>query len=159
MLNKSFYSAKKIYDQIAKQCLRASFEKRETDCFKIYENISRKCYNLLMLVKETSLKEKSKEDEDVKKISESIFGAYFSYNNIDEDYQRDVRSRAMLLQWRDDIDAYGSLKAFSDKIDKKREYCIEDIISILKEVNVLLQADEDTLIEIVQLLDNAFSDK
>ena len=144
MIDKNFYNAKKIYDEIAKLCLMASFEHRETDSFKIYESIARKCYNLLIAVRDISAKEKYEEDDDVKNFNENVFKAYYLFNDIDEDYQRNCSFRAKLLEWRENVNAYDNLKAFSNQEVCEKNGDIEGVVNILKEVLSLLKEGDET---------------
>ncbi len=158
MSNKSFYSAKKIYDEIAKLCLLASFERGETDCFKIYESIDRRCYNLLIIAKNISQKEKLNEADEIKNLNENIFKAYYQNNNGDDDYQKNVCIRAKLLEWKENTNAYENLKAFSGESASKDKLSVNDIINILKEVLSLLKDNdktENTQKRIILLLDGA----
>lgn len=158
MNDKSFYSAKKIYNEIAKLCLFASFEYGETDCFKIYESIDRKCYNLLIMAKNISQKEKLNEADEIKNLNENIFKSYYQNNNGDDDYQKNVNIRAKLLEWKENTNAYENLKAFSGESTSKDKLSVNDIVNTLKEVLSMLKdgdKTENTPKRIILLLDGA----
>ena len=49
-----FYWAKQLYEQIESICLSETLKSNQREAFKVYDNISKRCYNLLVKVKKMS---------------------------------------------------------------------------------------------------------
>lgn len=139
MDEKDFLIAKKLYNNIVALCLRSSFCFGDKSCFKIYEDISKKCYFLLEQLEHMPLEENDDkyQSDEARRFNEAIYKTY--YKGVDGDDFNLRENRAFLKEWNSSENAYNSLKRFSSEYKKDKKFLPNEVVVIFKKVINLLQ--------------------
>ena len=138
-----FFEAKKMYDEISEECLRATLKVEGRDNFWVYENILNLCKKIISIAENIEGEEADDEevDEEVKKLNSAIKRVYFSVKRRDDDYDRKQCKRAFLQKWEYGGDPYQDLKSFAREIALGKKVGFGEVVDIFYEVLDLLKSE------------------
>lgn len=146
-----FYWAKKLYEEIENLCLSKAMNSNEKCSFRIYDNISKRCYNMLMRAKKISiiiplekiLKSELNEDDEkyVNNLNKAMYNNYYWNEKRYGKEEKNDTKRAFLEKWDDNTNAYANLQKFSSQQMIGKSVTFNDVICVYNDVlNILKES-------------------
>lgn len=137
-----FFKLKKLYNRIVSLCLKGSFGANDKRCFKIYEDISKQCYLLLIEVGQTSferMKIDLEQSEEINNLSNAVFRSYYKNRKGEDVVLNKENPRVVLAEWKSTENAYNNLKRFANEHKYNRGFMYDDVVLAFKDIIKLLQ--------------------
>ncbi len=131
-----FSDAKRIYEEISEECLKASLSEEGRENFGVYENILELCKKIISVasVVENEEDDIEEDDEEIKRLNFAIKRVYFSKKAKEDDYERNLCERAFLKKWEYGGDAYEDLKRFSKEVIYTKKIGYNEVVIVLGKV-------------------------
>lgn len=134
MTSDCFLELKKLYDDIQNECLsRAILDVKH---FRVYEDVLKICYDLLVDAKryEAVFFNKNEKMSCDKEKNGDDFNKIYGFSKYDDECDDIDRKRAVFSEWKSGENAYKNLQDFSFEVSKKEEFSFDRCFSLFNEV-------------------------